>query len=262
MRRFFCSLRLHTICAIGLTAITFAAGSAFATTTVTGVQVPPNYDSFTPPSAGGTYIDPVFGTTIKRVTNALGTANADQGGNLTWIETEYSTANAFNKDNSKFILLHQSYFGLYAADSTFIANLPMEINSSSEPRWGRNDLVTLYYHSGNMLKSYNVASGNIKIVHTFSEYTAISGNGEMDISLDGDHMVFAGDNRYIFVYTISGDKKGNVFDTGGTGFDSLYITPQNNVIVSWYPAGTVRFTGQELFDANMNFLRQVGHAAG
>jgi hypothetical protein len=262
MRRLFCSLRPHSSYAIGLMAVAFAAGSAFATTTVTGIQVPPNYDSFTPPSGGGTYVDPVFGTTIKRVTNALGTANADKGGNLTWIETEYSTANAFNNDNSKFLLLHQSYFGLYAGDGTFIASLPMEINSSSEPRWSRKDTATLYYHYANMLKSYNVVSGNITVVHTFSEYTAISGNGEMDISLDGDHMVFAGDSRYIFVYQISADKKFSVFDTGGTGFDSLYITPQNNVIVSWYPAGTVRFTGQELFDTNMNFLRQVGHADG
>jgi hypothetical protein len=262
MRSLFRSLRPHSISAIGLMAVTLAAGSALATTTVTGVQVPPGYDSFTPPSSGGTYVDPVFGTTIKRVTNALGTANADQGGNLTWIESEYSTANAFNNDNSKFILLHQSYFGLYAGDGTFIGSLPMEINSSSEPRWGRNDLVTLYYHSGHMLKSYNVASGNIKVVHLFSEYTSISGNGEMDMSLDGDHMVFAGDNRYIFVYQISADKKFSVFDTGGRGFDSLYITPQNKVIVSWYPAGSVRFTGQELFDTNMNFLRQVGHADG
>jgi hypothetical protein len=79
---------------------------------------------------------------------------------------------------------------------------------------------------------------------------------------DGDHFVFAGDSRYIFVYQISTDEKFNVFDTGTTSFDSLYITPQNNVIVSWYPSGTVRFTGQELFDINMNFLRQVGRADG
>jgi hypothetical protein len=84
----------------------------------------------------------------------------------------------------------------------------------------------------------------------------------LDISLDGDHIAFAGDNRYIFVYQISKDKKFSVFDTGGTGFDGLYITPQNNVIVSWYPAGSVRFMAQELFDTNMNFLRQVGHADG
>jgi hypothetical protein len=100
------------------------------------------------------------------------------------------------------------------------------------------------------------------VVHTFSEYSSISGNGEMDISLDGDHFVFAGNSEFIFVYQISTDKKFAVFDTGSRPFDSLYITPKNNVIVSWFTSGTARFTGQELFDINMNFLRQVGHADG
>ena len=113
-----------------------------------------------------------------------------------------------------------------------------------------------------MLKSYNISTGAIAVVHTFSEYSSISGNGEMDISFDGDHFVFAGDSRYIFVYQISTDKKFTVFDTAGRSFDSEYITPNNNVIVSWTQSGTVRYTGQELFDINMNFLRQVGHADG
>lgn len=240
----------------------FAAGTAFAGTTVTGVQDPPQYDAYQPPAVGGSYVDPDFGSTIKRITNALITPDVDAGGNLTWIETEYSTANAFSTDNSKFILLHQSYFGLYAGDGTFLSSLPLEINASSEPRWSRKDNATLYYHFANMLKSYNTSTGVTTVVHTFSEYTSISGNGEMDISLDGDHFVLAGDSRYIFVYQISTNTKYAVFDTAGTAFDSLYITPQNNVIVSWYPAGTVRYSGQELFDINMNFLRQVGHADG
>ena len=115
---------------------------------------------------------------------------------------------------------------------------------------------------GNQLKSYNVATGVISVVHTFSEYSSISGNGEMDISLDGDHFVFAGNNEFIFVYQISTDQKFAVFDTGSQPFDSMYITPDNNVIVSWFTSGTARYTGQELFDINMNFLRQVGHADG
>jgi hypothetical protein len=174
----------------GLLTVCLFAGftsTSLAQSTVAGIQAAPFYDSFQPPSDGGTYSDPVFGSTIKRVSNALATADADGGGTLTWITNEYSTVSAFNSDNSKFILVHQSYFGLYAGTGTFLGNLPLEINASSEPRWSRQDNVTLYYHSGNMLKSYDVASGAIAVVHTFSEYSSISGNGEMDISLDGDH---------------------------------------------------------------------------
>jgi hypothetical protein len=236
--------------------------TALAQLTTTGVELAPDYDTFAPPTVGLTYVDPTFGSTIKRVSNALGTPNADGGGNLTWIENEYSTMSAFNSNNSNFILVHQSYFALYDGSGFYIHDLPLEINSSSEPRWSRKDNVTLYYHSGNMFKSYNTATGAMEVVHTFSEYSSISGNGEMDISLDGDHFVYCGDNRYIFVYQISTDKKFTVFDTAGRSFDSEYITPNNNVIISWIQSGTVRYTGQELFDINMNFLRQVGHADG
>src|SRR5579864_8609639 len=236
--------------------------TAFAQLTATGIELAPNYDTFVPPPVGVTYVDPTFGSTIKRVSNALAVPNADGGGNLTWIENEYSTMSPFNSDNSKFILVHQSYFALYDGSGFYIHDLPFEVNASSEPRWSRKDNVTLYYHSGNMLKSYNISTGAIAVVHTFSEYSSISGNGEMDISSDGDHFVYCGDSRYIFVYQISTGKKFTAFDTAGRSFDSEYITPNNNVIVSWIQSGTVRYTGQELYDINMNFLRQVGHADG
>jgi hypothetical protein len=113
--------------------------TALAQITTTGVQLPPNYNTFVPPAAGGTYVDPVFGSTIKRVSNALATPNADRGGMLTWIQQEYATASPFNSDNSRFLLVHESYFGLYDGAGAFLRNLPMEINSSSEPRWSRRD---------------------------------------------------------------------------------------------------------------------------
>ena len=128
-------------------AITGSLGVAFAQLTATGVQPAPNYDTFVPPVVGATYVDPVFGTTVKRVSDARSTPNADRGGYLDWIENEYSTMSAFNSDNSRFILVHQSYFGLYDGTGFYMSALPLEINSSSEPRWSRRDNATLYYHS-------------------------------------------------------------------------------------------------------------------
>jgi len=235
---------------------------AFSQLSAGGVELPTNYNTFQPPGVGGTYVDPVFGSTVKRISNALGTPNSDGGGSLTWITGEYPTASPFNSDNSRIILVHQSYFGLYDGTGFYMRDLPLEISASTEPRWSRKDNHTLYYVRGNQFKTYDISSGVMTIVHTFREYSAISGMGESDISFDGDHFVFAGNGRYVFVYQISADKKYPVFDTGGMEFDSVYITPNNNVIISWIPSGTVRHTGQELFDTNMNFLRQVGHADG
>lgn len=239
-----------------------AAGVANAQLTSTGVAVAPSYNSFLPPTAGGSYIDPVFGTTIMRVSNALGMHNADRGGFLSWISNEYSTATPFNNDNSRFILVHQSYFALYDGAGYYLRDLPFEISASSEPRWSRTDLVTLYYHSGNRLKSYDTETGQITVVHTFSEYKTIDGAGEMDISLDGDHFVFAGDSQEIFVYRISTDLKSPALNLGGQRFDSVYITPDNHVSVTWLKSGTARYTGIELFDTDMMFLRQIAHAGG
>ena len=237
-------------------------GVATAAVTGTGVYSPPDYDSFMPPAVGGSYADPVFGSTIKRISNALSTPNADSGGNLDWITGEYSTMSPFNSDNSRILLVHESYFGLYDGAGAYMQDLPLEINASSEPKWSKADNKTLYYVRGNQLKSYDASSGAVKLVRTFSEYSAISGKGESDISFDGDHFVFAGDGRYVFKYQISTDSKSQVFDTGGKAFDSLYITPNNNVTITWNQSGSVRYSGIELYDGNMNFQRQVARAGG
>ena len=239
-----------------------SAQGALAQLTDTNVHTPPDYSTFQPPAAGGSYADPVFGASIQRVTNAPATQNLDRGGNLISITDEYSTMSPFNLDNSRILLIQQSYFGLYDGNGAFLKALPMEVNASSEPRWSRDDPNTFYYHAGNQLKKYDVSTDSASVVHTFSEYSTIDGKGESDMSFDGDHMVFAGDNRYVFVYQLSTDSKGAAFDTAGKGFDSLYITPNNNVTITWLQAGTSRYNGIELFDTNMNFLRQVAHAGG
>jgi hypothetical protein len=213
---------------------------AFAQLAAGGVELPSDYSTFQPLAVGGSYVDAVFGSTVKRISNALGTPNADGGGSLTWITDEYSTMSPFNSDNSRILLVHQSYFGLYDGSGVYLRDLPLEISASREPRWSRNDNRTIYYVHGNQFKTYDISSGAMNVVHTFSEYSAIGGMGESDISFDGDHFVFAGDGRYVFVYRIGTDTKSPAFDTGGRSFDSLYITPNNNVTITWNQSGNVR----------------------
>ncbi len=152
---------------------------AHAQLTAGGVELPPSYNTFQPPAVGGIYVDPVFGSTVKRISNALGTPNADGGGNLTWITDEYSTVSPFNSDNSRLILVHQSYFALYDGTGFYLRDLPLEVNSSSEPRWSRKDNHTLYYVHGNQLKTYDTSSSTASIVHTFSEYSGHQRHGRI-----------------------------------------------------------------------------------
>ncbi len=228
-------------------------GAASAYITGGGVYYPTNYDSFLPPGVGGTYNDPIFSTTVKRVSNA---------GASGFITDEYSTINPFNADNSKFLLIHQSYFALYDGTGAFIRNLPSDVHASSEPRWSRQDPNIFYFVNGNQLKRYDVASGSITVLRSFTQYSSISGMGESDICFDGDHLVLAGDRRHVFVYQISTNAAGPSFDTGGRGFDSIYITPNDNVTITWLQGGASRYNGIEVFDRNMNFLRQLTRVGG
>ena len=227
------------------------------------VYAPPAYLTFQPPPAGGSYTDAVFGAAVKRLTNAMTTPDAARGsGVVTSITPEYSTMTPFNLDNTRLLLAHFSYFGLYDGAGNFLRSLPFEINTSAEPRWSRTDANVIYYVSGNRLKQYNIGTNSMTVVHAFTEYSRISGKGESDICFDGDHFVLAGDSRYVFVYEISTDTKRAVFDTGGHAFDSIYITPNDNVTITWLTNGSSRYNGIELFDTNMNFVRQLTHAGG
>lgn len=229
------------------------------------IHGPAYYESFAPPNVGGSYADPIFGSIIKRLSNALGTYDATvaPASRLTWITGEYSTPCPFNCDNSLLLLVHESYFGLYGSSGLYLRDLPLDITASSEPRWSRRNNYTLYYVNGNQLKVFDVVSGAVAIVHTFADYTTISGMGKSDISLDGDHFVFCGAGRAVFVYELSSDRQYKAWEnTGSKTFHNLYLTPHNNFSLAWWDHGTVPGTGVELFDINGRYIRQLVHADG
>ncbi len=237
------------------------------------VYLPPNYYTFVPPAAGGNYIDPVFGTAITRISDAAHTIRADSDPPqfLPWVEAEYSTKSPFNADNSKILLLEFSYFSLYNG-VTLQRIKPLccqgaVVSASSEPLWSRTDPNVFYFHprNSNQLMTYNVATDVATVLHTFTEYSSIFAQGESEMSYDGDHIVLAGDGHQIFVYTLSTNTKGPVFETNGTnpsGWDAVYISPDNNVLIAWMTNGTGRYQGEELYDKNMVFLRQVANNNG
>ena len=237
--------------------------SGLAYVTDPQLYAPVNYFTLRPPAAGATYVDPAFGTEVTRISDALSTPDAANVGMLGFIANEYSTMTPFNADNSRLLLQHQSYFALYDGEGQYLSDLPFEITASSEPRWSRHDANLLYYVTGNQLKQFDTASRTASAVHTFPEYSVVNGRGESDICFDGDHFVLVGDHQQIFTYDISTDTKGPVLATEGIGgFDNVQITPDDHVLVSWYASGPGRYQGVELFDRDMNFLRQVSTVIG
>jgi len=241
-----------------------ASPGALASVSDRDVHMPVNYFTLVPPPVGQSYLDPVFGTTIRRISDAQNQPNSRNVGFLPFIATEYSTMSPFNLDNSRLLLVHHSYFALYDGEGHYQRDLPVDATANSEPRWSRRDPNLLYYIPvyGNSLKSFDAASGASSVVHTFAEYSRISGRGESDICFDGDHFVLVGDDRDVFVYELSTDTKGPVLDVGGRAFDDVMIAPDDSVLVGWIQRGTGRYNGVELFDRNMTFQRQITPATG
>src|SRR5579885_3281871 len=242
---------------VAIAALLCYALTSWAYLTDRNVHRPSDYDSFEPPSAGHSYVDPVFGTVIKRISDARHTRSADNGEPVRSVETEYSTVCPFNSDNSRILLSEFTYFALYDGSGKRIKPLRLEVNTSSEPRWSRTDPKIFYYHFRNQLKKYNVDTDATSVLHVFREYRSISAQGEMDISEDGDHLAYAGDGRHIFLYTLSTGTKSQELETRGRPWDNIHITPDNHLLVTWNKVGRDRFNGIELFDENMKFLRQI-----
>jgi len=69
-----------------------------------------------------------------------------------------------------------------------------------------------------------------------------------------------------FLYRISTDTKGTVWNFGTTAYDNFKVTPNNNVVAVWGSgvctgtAGGPFKIGTELFDSNMNWLRCLSGA--
>jgi hypothetical protein len=107
-----------------------------------------------------------------------------------------------------------------------------------------------------------VGTGQVALVRAFPEYARITGRGESDICFDGGHFVLVGDDHDVFVYDLASGVKGAVLDVRGHPFDSVYITADDEVTVTWLSAGRGRYQGIELFDREMRFQRQVARAGG
>lgn len=257
-------MRRRAAAAAGLAAaLILATRPAGAWVTDAGTYPPVDHATFRPPAAGEGYIDPAFGSFVRRLSDATATPDAANGGTLPLVNNEYATIAPFNRDNGYLILGHHSYFALYDGEGRYLRDLPFDIHGGSEPRWSRALAARLYYINGNQLKRYDVDTGDRGVVRTFPEYADVRGNGESDIAFQDDRFVLVGDGRDIFVYDVATDTKGAVLETAGLGgFDNVFITPDDNVLVGWYARGTGRYEGVELYDREMNFLRQVSRTVG
>jgi hypothetical protein len=187
------------------------------------LHIPPNWDTFTPPATGQSYVDPAFGCTVKRITNGS-VEEALWDGKAPSLMNFYSTLTAMNASDT--LLLITDNGGLWRIRDTNgtivvpMANMP---NFNGHPVWDGSDGNVFYYTtSDNTLYKGTIAGNavNSTALHTFSEYSGIVSPDAGDLSQDGDHIGLVGLNANntmdIFVWSLSQQAKTSVYTTACT----------------------------------------------
>lgn len=217
-----------------------------------------------PPAKGESYVDPVFGTSIWRVTDAL----AD---GYEFITAEYSNGQHFNADETLLRLVGQLPTGGYHV--LFVEPTPpftvervaagLASSNPSDFYWHPSDPDTLYHIAYEDFMVYDLASGESRVLHHFEEYGSITGAGEAQMSLDGDRIALLGtelgsfEPLELFVYELSTDSKIAAMPIP-PGFDSVRMAPSGAGIV-------VQGRGAhyyELRDGRLAHLRELSADAG
>lgn len=187
----------------------------------TGIKKP---EKVMQPTWGNYFEDPVFGTKIRRMSDA-----AVQ--EVVSVATEYPTVSPWNADGTRLLLIAHDHYVLFDDQGDVVHTLL--IPADAEARWHPRDPNWMLFHkNGNELWGYNQRNGYAFMAWKFAEYSKISGRGEADLSDDGLHLAFVGDDREVFVFNHETKKKTPISDAAGQPFDSLMLTGDNRVLVS------------------------------
>jgi len=213
-------------------------------------HIPPRFNDFTPPAKGGSYIDPQFGCTVARLTDAKLQFHVA-------VHHQYSTISAVNQDSTRVMLITESGQGVIVDMSGNVVIEPRDfpaINTGNVP-WARNSPEAFYYTNGNTLYRGSISGHAVKssILHAFVGVASVLIPDEEDLSEDGDHLwIVAGTQA--FLYTISANSVGPALNVGaketGCGWHKIQITPSNKMLMTWACNGAAVGRGQEVYNSD------------
>src|SRR5438874_7388086 len=135
------------------------------------LYVPPNWNDFTPPAVGQSYVDPVFGCTVKRLTD--GSQESLWDGTHLGLMNYYSTFSAISATGTLvFVIGNEGDWRIYDTNghiAVSVANMP---GMSGHPVWDAADGSVFYFASNNVLYKGTVSGGSVSRTasHTFDEY--------------------------------------------------------------------------------------------
>jgi hypothetical protein len=124
------------------------------------------------PALLGSYVDPNFGTTIRRITDVA----AQFGG--TYAKPVYSTMPAWNADETYLLLyvVGRGHVLLNGKTYAYIRNVNINSADIEHVYWSATDPDALYYPDGSSLKVYHPSSDSSTTVHTFATTVSFGGD--------------------------------------------------------------------------------------
>jgi len=218
---------------------------------VNDLEIYPMQDIEKPPYLGS-YIDPSFGTTIRRI------SDAGVGG---VIKPMYSTIQAWNADESLMILYDQrtgDHQLLDGMNYTFIRNLNVAPDDIEQIFWDFNDPDVFYFpQSNNDFIRYTVSTQTSEVIVNLDDIvTNCSGNISLGndvqmMSWNSDIISFRCNNERAYYYRIS---TGEVTELNVA--DVSFVAPMPG------PSGNLLFHDASVYGLDGNFLRDLNVASG
>jgi hypothetical protein len=213
------------------------------------------------PKVGVVFTDPVFGTPIRRLTNA-------EASGWPGCVPQYSKRQAWNADDSRMILtVDDGYFGLFDGNNySFIKKLGV---SGEDVFWHPTDTDKIIFWVDNSISSYTVSTDEITVIHEFPEYEWGNTRGEGNLSNDGRYYAFVGQlynydtgevtmkDIVIYDFQTNSVLSKTSLPEKLNSFDWASISSLGNyVVIDYADEETGRYHGVEVYDRNMNFIWQ------
>ena len=214
------------------------------------VLIPSNYYTFTPPSAGGDYVDAVFNTTVRRLTAETRLVHVGQ--------SEYTN---FNADDSLFFSSIAGGVYLYdASTGELVKQIGFNI---ANVRWSPTEKDYFFYMTGSQIRKYNVQTMNYELIHDFGSSIDDCGGDGNQISDNGQFWLI-NQGSEMFVYDLVNGIEYPRGDLGQLGFgckqegciDFASISPTGDyILANWYPVSSLSgHHGIEAYDKDWNFV--------
>ncbi|MCL5744311.1 MAG: hypothetical protein M1541_10360, partial [Acidobacteria bacterium] len=256
---------------VTLSVLILAAGIAVAQRTDLGVYPEPPAPPL--PAAGGTFVDPTFGTTIMRLSDASDTPGTVPPGSNFGCRNSYSYWPTFNLDSTLAIFTcdYQQPNQTWNTSSTVLVHFdpvnfrivsknPIDLQMEAEDAiWSDVTPTVIYGHSGSQLRAFDVVTNQSTVVHDFAsdfpgkvlrQITKSKGDDEFAFSLMDQN---GGPNIAFAVWSRSQNR---VLMTRQMGHDEVHIDKSGRYLAAMNVQG-VQDAESQVYDVGSGAVQNL-----